>query len=103
MLRNCAGRSLTRLTSVTPEVIGTLTGNQRPLMMTTVGDLLADDADCEARDSDEKLFLEICAPPAAETKEASPRCRRASRHGVSPSARKSSAGSLPTWDPTKPS
>ena len=56
---------------MTPELIATLAdhaqGNPRALM-TIAGELLAVAAQREARHIDEKLFLETCAPPAAETK-----------------------------------
>ena len=55
---------------MTPELIATLAdhaqGNPRALM-TIAGELLAVAAQREARHN-EKLFLETCAPPAAETK-----------------------------------
>ena len=58
---------------MTPELIATLAdhaqGNPRALM-TIAGELLAVAAQKEARHIDEKLFLETCAPPAAETKPA---------------------------------
>src|SRR5580692_8402876 len=61
---------------MTPELIATLAdhaqGNPRALM-TIAGELLAVAAQREARHIDEKLFLETCAPPAAETKAASAR------------------------------
>ena len=63
---------------MTPELIATLAdhaqGNPRALM-TIAGELLAVAAQREARHIDEKLFLETCAPSAAETKAASPRRR----------------------------
>ena len=63
---------------MTPELIATLAdhaqGNPRALM-TIAGELLAVAAQREARHIDEKLFLETCAPPAAETKPASARRR----------------------------
>ena len=59
---------------MTPELIATLCdhaqGNPRALM-NIAGELLSVAAQREARQIDEKLFLEICAtPPAAETKAA---------------------------------
>ena len=58
---------------MTPELIATLAehaqGNPRALMI-IAGELLAIAAQREARQIDEKLFLEICAPPAAEPKPA---------------------------------
>ena len=63
---------------MTPELIATLAdhaqGNPRALM-TIAGELLAVAAQREARHIDEKLFLETCAPHAAETKAASARRR----------------------------
>jgi general secretion pathway protein A len=63
---------------MTPELIATLAdhaqGNPRTLM-TIAGELLAVAAQREARHIDEKLFLETCAPPAAEIKAASARRR----------------------------
>jgi general secretion pathway protein A len=63
---------------MTPELIATLAdhaqGNPRALM-TIAGELLAVAAQREARHIDEKLFLETCAPPAAEIKAASARRR----------------------------
>jgi hypothetical protein len=62
---------------MTPELIATLAdraqGNLRALM-TIAGELLAVAAQREVRHIDEKLFLETCAPPAAET--------RRHRHGA---------------------
>jgi type II secretory pathway predicted ATPase ExeA len=61
---------------MTPELIATLAdhaqGNPRALM-TIAGELLAVAAQREARHIDEKLFLETCAPPAADTKAAAAR------------------------------
>ena len=58
---------------MTPELIATLAdhaqGNPRALMI-IAGELLAVAAQREARQIDEKLFLEICAPPAPEAKPA---------------------------------
>ena len=59
---------------MTPELIATLCdhaqGNPRALM-NIAGELLAGAAEREARQIDEKLFLEMCAaPPVAETKAA---------------------------------
>ena len=59
---------------MTPELIATLAdhaqGNPRALM-NIAGELLAVAAEREARQIDEKLFLETCAtPPAAEPKAA---------------------------------
>ena len=58
---------------MTPELIATLAehaqGNPRALMI-IAGELLAIAAQREARQIDEKLFLEICAPPATEPKPA---------------------------------
>jgi len=63
---------------MTPELIATLAdhaqGNPRALM-TIARELLPVAAQREARPIDEKLFLETCAPSAAETKAASPRRR----------------------------
>jgi general secretion pathway protein A len=64
---------------MTPELIATLCdhaqGNPRALM-NIAGELLAAAAEREARQIDEKLFLEMCAtPPAAETKAATGRRR----------------------------
>ena len=62
---------------MTPELIATLAdhaqGNPRALM-NIAGELLSVAAQREARQIDEKLFLELCAaPPAPETKAARPR------------------------------
>jgi type II secretory pathway predicted ATPase ExeA len=58
---------------MTPELIATLAdhaqGNPRALMI-IAGELLAVAAQREARQIDEKLFLETCAPPAPEPKTA---------------------------------
>ena len=43
--------------------------------MNMAGELLIFAAEREARQIDEKLFLETCAPPATETKAASARRR----------------------------
>ena len=64
---------------MTPELIATVCdhaqGNPRALM-NIAGELLAVAAQREARQIDEKLFLEICAtPPTAETKAATGRRR----------------------------
>ena len=63
---------------MTPELIATLAdhaqGNPRALMM-LAGELLEVAAHREARQIDEKLFLEITAPPVTETKAASGRRR----------------------------
>ena len=63
---------------MTPELIATLAdhaqGNPRALM-NIAAELLDAAAQREARHIDEKLFLETCAPSAAETKAASPRRR----------------------------
>jgi type II secretory pathway predicted ATPase ExeA len=63
---------------MTPEVIATLAdhaqGNPRALM-NIASELLAAAAQREARHIDEKLFLEITAPPVAETKAAAGRRR----------------------------
>ena len=63
---------------MTPELIATLCdhaqGNLRALM-NMAGELLAFAAEREARQIDEKLFLEICAPQPAETKAAGGRRR----------------------------
>lgn len=63
---------------MTPELIATLadhaTGNPRALMM-IAGELLEVAAHREARHIDEKLFLELTAPPVPETKTASGRRR----------------------------
>jgi general secretion pathway protein A len=64
---------------MTPELIATICdhaqGNPRALM-NMAGELLAVAAQREARQIDEKLFLEICtAPPAASTKAAAGRRR----------------------------
>jgi len=63
---------------MTPEVIATLAdhaaGNPRALM-NIAGELLAIAAQREARHIDEKLFLEITAPPVTETKSAAGRRR----------------------------
>ncbi len=49
-------------------------GNLRALM-NMAGELLAYAAEREARQIDEKLFLETCAPPAADAKAAAGRRR----------------------------
>jgi uncharacterized membrane protein YdfJ with MMPL/SSD domain len=58
---------------MTPEVIATLAdhaqGNPRALM-NIAGELLAVAAQREVRQIDEKLFLDITAPPVTETKAA---------------------------------
>ena len=58
---------------MTPDVIATLAdhaqGNPRALM-NIANELLSAAAQREARQIDEKLFLETCAPPVAETKPA---------------------------------
>ena len=64
---------------MTPELIATLCdhaqGNLRALM-NMAGELLAYAAEREARQIDEKLFLETCAaPPAADAKTAAARRR----------------------------
>jgi type II secretory pathway predicted ATPase ExeA len=63
---------------MTPELIATLCdhaqGNLRALM-NMAGELLAFAAEREARQIDEKLFLEICAPQPTETKAAGGRRR----------------------------
>jgi type II secretory pathway predicted ATPase ExeA len=63
---------------MTPELIATLAdhaqGNPRALM-NIAGELLEVAAHREARHIDEKLFLELTAPPAPETKVASGRRR----------------------------
>ena len=64
---------------MTPELIATLCdhaqGNLRALM-NMAGELLAYAAEREARQIDEKLFLETCAaPPAADAKAAAGRRR----------------------------
>jgi hypothetical protein len=64
---------------MTPELIATLCdhaqGNLRALM-NMAGELLVYAAEREARQIDEKLFLETCAaPPAANTKAAAGRRR----------------------------
>ena len=63
---------------MTPEVIATIAdhaqGNPRALM-NIAGELLAVAAQREARQIDEKLFLEITAPPVTETKAATGRRR----------------------------
>lgn len=63
---------------MTPELIATLAdhaaGNPRALMM-IAGELLEVAAHREARHIDEKLFLELTAPPVPETKTASGRRR----------------------------
>lgn len=63
---------------MTPEVIATLAdhaaGNPRALM-NIAGELLAVAAQREARHIDEKLFLELTAPPVTETKAATGRRR----------------------------
>lgn len=63
---------------MTPELIATLCdhaqGNLRALM-NMAGELLAFAAEREARQIDEKLFLETCAPQPAETKAAGGRRR----------------------------
>jgi type II secretory pathway predicted ATPase ExeA len=72
-------RSAGAVKLMTPELIVTLAdhaqGNLRALM-NIAGELLAVAAEREARQIDEKLFLETCAaPPVAETKVASGRRR----------------------------
>ena len=62
---------------MTPELIATLAdhaqGNPRALM-NIAGELLSVAAQREARQVDEKLFLELCAaPPVPEAKTARPR------------------------------
>ena len=63
---------------MTPELIATLAdhaqGNPRALM-NIAGELLEVAAHREARHIDEKLFLELTAPPVPETKTASGRRR----------------------------
>ena len=63
---------------MTPELVATLCdhaqGNLRALM-NIAGELLAFAAEREARQIDEKLFLETCAPQPAETKAAGGRRR----------------------------
>jgi hypothetical protein len=63
---------------MTPELIATLCdhaqGNLRALM-NMAGELLVCAAEREARQIDEKLFLETCSPPAAETRTATGRRR----------------------------
>ena len=81
-LQECLEHALQKAGAVklmTPELIATLCdhaqGNPRALM-NIAGELLAVAAQCEARQIDEKLFLETCAtPPAAEPKSASGRRR----------------------------
>ena len=72
-------RSAGAVKLMTPELIATLAdhaqGNLRALM-NTAGELLAVAAEREARQIDEKLFLETCAaPPVAEPKAATGRRR----------------------------
>jgi type II secretory pathway predicted ATPase ExeA len=72
-------RSAGAVKLMTPELIATLCdhaqGNPRALM-NIAGELLAVAAEREARQIDEKLFLETCAtPPVAETKAAGGRRR----------------------------
>ena len=63
---------------MTPELIATLCdhaqGNLRALM-NMAGELLVCAAEREARQIDEKLFLETCSPPAAEARTATGRRR----------------------------
>jgi type II secretory pathway predicted ATPase ExeA len=63
---------------MTPELIATLCdhaqGNLRALM-NIASELLAYAAEREARQIDEKLFLETCAPPAAEPRQTAGRRR----------------------------
>jgi type II secretory pathway predicted ATPase ExeA len=74
-LRDCIKHALLKAGAaqlMTPELIGTLCdhaqGNHRALM-NMAGEVLALAAQREARQIDEKLFLETCAiPPAVETK-----------------------------------
>jgi general secretion pathway protein A len=81
-LQECLEHALQKAGAVklmTPELISTICdhaqGNPRALM-NIAGELLAVAAQREARQIDEKLFLEICAtPPAAATKAASGRRR----------------------------
>jgi hypothetical protein len=75
----CALQKAGAVKLMTPELIATLCdhaqGNTRALM-NIAGELLAAAAEREARQIDEKLFLEMCAtPPAAETKAATGRRR----------------------------
>jgi hypothetical protein len=72
-------RSAGAVKLMTPELIATLAdhaqGNLRALM-NIAGELLAVAAEREARQIDEKLFLETCAtPPVAEPKAATGRRR----------------------------
>src|SRR5499433_2428414 len=81
-LQECLRHALQKAGAVklmTPELIATVCdhaqGNPRALM-NIAGELLAVAAQRDARQIDEKLFLEICAtPPAAATKAASGRRR----------------------------
>jgi DNA polymerase III delta subunit len=63
---------------MTPELIATLCdhaqGNLRALM-NMAGELLVYAAEREARQIDEKLFLETCSPPPTETRTATGRRR----------------------------
>jgi len=80
-LQELLGHALAKAGAVklmTPELIATLAdhaaGNPRALMM-IAGELLEVAAHREARHIDEKLFLELTAPPVPETKTASGRRR----------------------------
>ena len=80
-LTELLGHALSKAGAVklmTPELIATLAdhaaGNPRALMM-IAGELLEVAAHREARHIDEKLFLELTAPPVPETKTASGRRR----------------------------
>src|SRR5271157_455372 len=81
-LQECLRQALHKAGAVklmTPELIATLCdhaqGNLRALM-NMAGELLAYAAEREARQIDEKLFLETCAvPPAADAKAAAGRRR----------------------------
>lgn len=80
-LQQCLEHALEKAGAIklmTPELIATMCdhahGNPRALM-NIAGELLAVAAQREARQIDEKLFLEICATPPAATKAASGRRR----------------------------
>ena len=80
-LQECLRQALHKAGAVklmTPELIATLCdhaqGNLRALM-NMAGELLVYAAEREARQIDEKLFLETCSPPAAETRTATGRRR----------------------------
>ena len=101
---------------MTPELIATLAdhaqGNPRALM-NIAGELLSVAAQREARQIDEKLFLEICAaPPVPETKTDEPLSWSMFASSaaafklapcVSPNAPRSTAGSSPGCGPSRPS